>query len=267
MEDGRLSTFYDFLGIRTDASPREIKSAFRKKAKVFHPDMARSDDRSMRFLLDAYRTLSDPQLRREYDRKIRRLRVRSQDFPAFEYHSWLLERREDPQYRAKLVMYDILHDRDAEALEYYESIAGDERTRLVRYFERAEAMDAEFCIAELYEKRGEWRKAYEVYLRLLAMEREKPAFGYFFDVVVLQFRRLVLEGIPVLDDAEEYLEILDEAVRIAVEPSDSARFLRKKAETLLKAGKRDAARAVLLEAEVLAPRLPGIKPLLRRLGA
>ncbi len=267
MQDDKLSTYYDFLGVRVDASPREIKSAFRKKAKVFHPDTARSDDKSMLHLLEVYRTLSDPQRRREYDRRLRRYQARSPEFPVFEYRSWLLERREDPQYRAKLVMYDLLHDRDDEALEYYESISGDDRTRLVRFFERAEAMDAEFCVAELYEKRGEWRKAYEVYRTLMEMEREKPAFGYFFDVVVLQFRRLVMEGIPDGDESGEYLGILEDSARTAADPEDSARFLRRKAELLLKAGRRGEALSSLREAEALAPKLPGIKPLLRRLGA
>ncbi len=267
MGDESRTSYYDFLGVRPEASTREIKSAFRKKAKVFHPDTARSDDRSMLFLLEAYRTLTDPQRRREYDRKLRRFEARSRDFPEFEYRTWLLERREDPQYRAKLVMYDLLHDRDDEALEYYESISGDESTRLVRYFERAEAMDAEFCVAELYEKRGDWRKAYEVSRNLIAMEGDKPAFGYFFDVVELQFRRLVLESIPYRDEPEEYLGILEEAARIAADPEDAARFLRRKAELLAKSGRRKDAIAALREAESLAPRLPGIKPLLRKLEA
>lgn len=265
MVEEPLATYYEFLGVRPEASLREIKSAFRKKAKIFHPDTARSDDRSMRFLLEAYRTLSDPQLRREYDRKLRRNRARNREHPSFEYRTWLLERREDPEYRAKLVMYDLLHDRDDEALEYYETIAGDERTRLIRYFERAEAMDAEFCIAELYEKRGEWRKAFEVYRTLIEMEREKPAFGYFFDVVELQFRRLVLECISLPEDPEVYLAILEESARIAADSEDSARFLRRKAEILAKAGRGREALTVLGEAEILAPKLPGIKPLRRRL--
>lgn len=267
MKDGFESTYYDFLGVPSESAPREIKSAFRKKAKALHPDTARSDDRSMRFLLEAYRTLSDPERRREYDHKIRKVQARRSDFPTFEYRSWLLERKDEPEYRAKLVMYDLLHDRDDEALEYYESIAGDEGTRLVRYFERAEAMDAEFCIAELYEKRGDWRKAYDVYRNLITMEREKPAFGYFFDVVVLQFRRLVLDRAPHADQPEAYLAILDESARFVSDPEDAARFLRKKAELLIKSGRHSDALSALREAQALAPKLPGIKPLLRRLGA
>ncbi len=261
-----MSTYYDFLGVRPEASSREIKSAFRKKAKALHPDTARSGDTSMRLLLEAYRTLSNPELRHEYDRKLKKA-VARKETPAFEYRAWLLERREDPEYRAKLVLYDLLHDRDDEALKFYESIASDKRTRLVRFFERSEAMDAEFCVAGLYEKRGQWRKAYDIYKRLIEMEREKPAFGYFFEVVLLQFRRLVLEGIPDVDRPADYLEILDETARFLPHPEDAARFLRRKAEVLLKSGRREEALEALRRAEAMAPRLPGIRPLLRRLGA
>lgn len=266
MKNDLSSTHYELLGIRQDATPREIKSAFRKKAKAFHPDTARSDDASMRLLLEAYRVLSDPELRCDYDHRLRRIRARKSEPLPFEYHSWLLERTEDPEYRAKLVIYDLLHDRDDEALEYYASISQDEQTRLVRYFDRAEAMDAEFCIAELYEKRGSWREAYEIYHRLIEMEREKPTFGYFFDVVILRFRRLVLEGLANAGTIEDYVMILDEAARFVSDPEDSARFLRRKAEVLIKVGDRGRALSALREAESLVPDLPGIKPLMRRLG-
>lgn len=260
-------TYYDFLEVRPDAGTREIKSAFRKKAKTFHPDTSRRDDDAMRTLLEAYRTLLDPERRRDYDRKLRRISARRAEAPEFEYRSWLLERKEEPEYRAKLVMYDLLHDRDDEALQYYESIVGDEQTRLVRYFERGEAMDAEFCIAELYEKNGEWRKAYDIYRRLMAMEKEKPAFGYFFDVVVLRFRRLVLERMGASEEPQEYLEILDGAAKASPDTEDVARFLRKKAELLIRLGNRGDALVSLREAESLAPRLPGLKTLLKRLEA
>ena len=31
--------YYDVLGVKKDATAQEIKSAFRKKAKEFHPDL------------------------------------------------------------------------------------------------------------------------------------------------------------------------------------------------------------------------------------
>jgi hypothetical protein len=84
---------------------------------------------------------------------------------------------------------------------------------------------------------------------------------------VLQFRRLVLDGVPAADGLAEYVDILEDSARFVADPEDSARFLRKKAEILIKTGQRGSALAALREAEAMAPRLPGIKPLLRRLGA
>lgn len=58
---------YRALGLRRDATDADVKAAHRKLAKRFHPD-AQSGDRD-RFLRvqEAYRVLSDPLLRREWD--------------------------------------------------------------------------------------------------------------------------------------------------------------------------------------------------------
>lgn len=101
----------------------------------------------------------------------------------------------------------------------------------------------------------------------MAMEKEKPAFGYFFDVVVLRFRRLVLERMGASEEPQEYLEILDGAAKASPDTEDVARFLRKKAELLIRLGNRGDALVSLREAESLAPRLPGLKTLLKRLEA
>ena len=40
-------SFYDILGINKNASQDEIKSAYRKMAKKYHPDKLRGQDPSM----------------------------------------------------------------------------------------------------------------------------------------------------------------------------------------------------------------------------
>ena len=63
--------YYDLLDIQTDASPSEIRSAYRKKARIVHPDKNPNDpdaQEKFRMLSAAYQTLSDPSKRNKYDR-------------------------------------------------------------------------------------------------------------------------------------------------------------------------------------------------------
>jgi len=65
-----MADYYDVLGIGRDATPNEIKSAFRKLAHEHHPDVAGdredSEELFMR-ILEAYEVLGDPGKRRAYD--------------------------------------------------------------------------------------------------------------------------------------------------------------------------------------------------------
>lgn len=70
----QTSSFYDVLGIQACASGQEIKSAYRKLARVLHPDVALSGGEDAKSTSDefmrvhaAYVTLSDPEKRALYD--------------------------------------------------------------------------------------------------------------------------------------------------------------------------------------------------------
>ncbi|GAA1191669.1 DnaJ domain-containing protein [Prauserella alba] len=58
--------FYDLLGVPDDATSSQIKSAFRARARNWHPD-AGGDARRFALLREAYDTLTDPALRAAYD--------------------------------------------------------------------------------------------------------------------------------------------------------------------------------------------------------
>lgn len=62
--------YYAVLGVSRDATPEEIKKAFRRKARETHPDVADDPDAEERFKLinEAYEVLSDDEKRANYDR-------------------------------------------------------------------------------------------------------------------------------------------------------------------------------------------------------
>ena len=62
--------YYDVLGIPRDASEADIKSAFRRLAREYHPDVNKSADAEERFkeINEAYAVLADDKKRVAYDR-------------------------------------------------------------------------------------------------------------------------------------------------------------------------------------------------------
>jgi curved DNA-binding protein len=63
--------YYQLLGVGRDASPDEIKKAYRKLALKYHPDKAKGDkkvaEEKFKQISEAYAVLSNPEKRKEYD--------------------------------------------------------------------------------------------------------------------------------------------------------------------------------------------------------
>jgi curved DNA-binding protein len=63
--------YYETLGVSKTASEDEIKSAFRKLARKYHPDVAKDKkeaEEKFKQINEAYEVLSDPEKRRKYDK-------------------------------------------------------------------------------------------------------------------------------------------------------------------------------------------------------
>lgn len=69
------SSLYEVLGISASATSNEIKAAYRRLARVCHPDVvsvSKKGSSSSEFIMihEAYSTLSDPNKRATYDRDL-----------------------------------------------------------------------------------------------------------------------------------------------------------------------------------------------------
>ncbi len=61
--------YYEIMGVKRDASQDEIKRAYRKLARRYHPDVSKEPDAEARFkeMGEAYEVLKDPEKRAAYD--------------------------------------------------------------------------------------------------------------------------------------------------------------------------------------------------------
>jgi len=86
--------YYQIMGIDRDASQEEIKRAYRKLARKYHPDVSKEPEAEQRFkeLGEAYEVLKDPEKRAAYDQLGKNWKA-GQDFrpppewdQGFEFH-------------------------------------------------------------------------------------------------------------------------------------------------------------------------------------
>jgi curved DNA-binding protein len=65
----KFKDYYEVMGVSRDASPEDIKRAYRRLARKYHPDVSKEKDAEERFkeVGEAYEVLRDPEKRAAYD--------------------------------------------------------------------------------------------------------------------------------------------------------------------------------------------------------
>src|SRR5579872_4015095 len=66
----QFKDYYEVLGVPRTASEDEIKKSFRKLARQYHPDVAKTKkgaEEKFKEINEAYEVLSDPEKRKKYD--------------------------------------------------------------------------------------------------------------------------------------------------------------------------------------------------------
>lgn len=78
-----MQNLYEILGIPEDASAEDIKKAYRRLAKVYHPDLGEGNEDAFREVNRAYNVLSRPESRHDYDKTLRNFRQHTGDVDSY----------------------------------------------------------------------------------------------------------------------------------------------------------------------------------------
>lgn len=70
-------SYYAILGISSNATQDDIRSAYRRLAKEFHPDHYAGDSQTFREIQEAYSVLGNARRRREYEQKISKVLLKT----------------------------------------------------------------------------------------------------------------------------------------------------------------------------------------------
>lgn len=107
-----MKNYYDILGLQFGASEEEIRTAFRAKAKRFHPDVNADPDAHERFMecQQAYSFLIDHTQRHNYDTILRAEKISTDELRRREmvYKLWIEHQQRKARTRTAMeaVRYD-----------------------------------------------------------------------------------------------------------------------------------------------------------------
>lgn len=261
-----MKTLYDVLGVPREATPREIKDAYRKTVKLVHPDLNPGDPVSierMKEVVRAYEILGNSNRRAEYDR-VHAFELHTND--NFDYAEFLRSRREDHESQAKLVFYDLLHDNPEEALRVYNSLLLTGDFELSRYLDREDFMDCAFLLAEEYESRRQYRRSFDLLAAIVRSERQKPYFRHFMTEVYDRLRTVVCFKMPEVYRPDLVLECLHQMLDWDLPRRETAFCYKKASELYLGMGNVRRAQRYLELGLKTDEKLSGTKKLRQQLG-
>jgi curved DNA-binding protein CbpA len=265
-EAPRPPDYYDILGVARDATPDDIRQAFRGLAKKYHPDRNRSRakwaENKIRIIIQAYDTLMDRDLRTAYDRKLKQETDPDEDV----YRQSLRARAGDPHAEARLILEDLLHERGDEAVQVYEKVCEREDGFDVgKYLDLRDYLDCLFLLGEEYERSGNWKKALDLYHRVYDLERDQPT-RYFLETLKERIRDIYCKKLARRSNPLEAVEIYEKVLELGIPKKTEAYIQKKIAESFFRAGQNKKARQHLTTAFVLEPKLKGAQKICEKLG-
>ena len=261
--DTAQQSYYGILKVDRTASQADIKRAFRRLAKRYHPDTnphrPKAAAKPFQEIMAAYRVLGDERERARYD-------VLLQTSPAFSERGGSAGGT-SVAARANAILENLLRAEGRQALSTYDELRGEQGFSLKPYLGKRDYMDCVFLLAEQMELVGRNREATRLYEELYAQEKDPPRVRYFFETVKARLKKLYSRKLPrEATTAEEEIASYERILQFEVDRSEKAFILKKIAEVYLRVGETEKAKEIFKEALELKPGLKGTATIRERLG-
>lgn len=246
---------YEILGVRQNATAAEIKKAYRQKAKLFHPDATKSkDSEKFQNLVRAYEILSNQRQRSIFDESFyTRSAYIKNNQETFDYYKWLSARM-DEESRAKLIFFDLMHEREDEAVAEFKRMSMEHADfNLKQWFSREDFMDYGYILAEELALRNEYYDAFILLEQIIRMEYSFSYFRLFFPEV-LEFTLSILKR-NIVDTINDELAIdcYERALDLGFSPKEDSFFLRQMAELYKRIGDLETSKICYEESLRVSP--------------
>ena len=283
----QIPDYYQILEIGRDATAHEIKGAFRKLAKRYHPDKNPERlafaEQMFREVCNAYNTLQNEQRKADYDRTLQTIERQQRSQEAY---LGRLSRLNQNYAKLELLLHALLHQNYETGISMYEQLRhhfkeiGREWC-IDDFLSYEESRDCEFLIAEAYQKLGfsangnpasaleRYRKieqAMLMYESLLSAEAKRPCFKHFIQEVKERLKFIYLYHFSV-EGYDHTCHIPLTKIRALKLPKRETAWMYKKiAEFYVEIDQLPEARTVLKMAFELQPGLTGAKKICQTLN-
>jgi len=239
---------YKVLGVKPEATLAEIKRAYREKVKEFHPDLSGDITHrdELNEVIQAYRVLSDQRQRSIFDDSFFvHIHRNKADYKTFNYYEWLIA-REDPESRAKLIFYTLMHQKEDEAVAEFKRMQINHPTFTLKdWFTREDFMDYGYILAEELVIRGEYYDAFILLEQIIQMEYSFNYFKLFFPEVIDFTLSILKNDIEGIISDELALDVYERALDLNFGKNADNLFFKKMAEIYLRMGDKATAQVCL----------------------
>ena len=282
----RIPDYYQILEIKRDATAREIKIAFRKLAKRYHPDKnperTAFAEKMFREVCNAYNILHDKQQKSNYDRALQTIERQQKSHSAYLDR---LNKLNQTYAKLELLLHALLHHKYETGISMYEQLQHHSQERgkewrIDDFLSYEESRDCEFLIAEAYQKLGfsngdqssvldrhrKIEQAMLLYESLLSAESQRPCFKHFIREVKERLKFIYLYHFTV-EGYDQACQIPLAKIReLKLSKRETAWMYKKIAEFYVEIDRFREARTVLKMAFELQPRLTGAKKICKILN-